>query len=174
MDRRLWYIKNAALFSWLQEDELQKLEWKMAGRHNLMNACAAIRLSREVGAGESEIRTALRNFTGIQRRFNIYYGDKSILIDDYAHHPSELDAVISAAREKFPDKKITGIFQPHLYSRTKDFALGFTEVLNKLDKVILCEIYPARELPIEGVNSQMILEGIEKEKWFMLEKYIAT
>lgn len=128
---------------------------------NVENSVAALALAWLNGVTSDELRTGLSSFSGIYRRFNIIYKSPTLVyIDDYAHHPSELTAGISSIREMYPGRKITGIFQPHLFSRTRDFADGFAEVLSTLDEVILLEIYPARELPIEGVNSQMILDKI--------------
>lgn len=128
---------------------------------NIENSVGAMALAWLNGVTPEELRTSLSSFSGIYRRFNTNYkSDRVVYIDDYAHHPSELKAGISSIREMYPDKKITGIFQPHLYTRTRDFAPEFAQVLSTLDEVILLGIYPARELPIEGVNSQMILDQI--------------
>lgn len=134
------------------------LQLAMPGRHNVENATAAIAVALQLGVEEAAIREGLRTFRGIRRRFEILYQEgERAYVDDYAHHPSELEAAISAARELFPGKKITGIFQPHLYSRTRDFADGFAAALDKLDEILLMEIYPARELPIEGVDASLLL-----------------
>ncbi|MCB9049139.1 MAG: UDP-N-acetylmuramate--L-alanine ligase [Lewinellaceae bacterium] len=134
------------------------LQLAMAGRHNVENATAALTVALQLGVGEQAIREGLRSFRGIRRRFEILYRSEGrAYVDDYAHHPSELEAAIGAARELFPGKKITGIFQPHLFSRTRDFADGFAAALDQLDEILLMEIYPARELPIEGVDSQWLL-----------------
>ncbi len=131
---------------------------------NVENSVAAMALAWLNGVTSDELRTGLSSFSGIYRRFNIVYQSPGLVyIDDYAHHPSELSAGISSIREMYPGRKITGIFQPHLYTRTRDFADGFAEVLSTLDEVILLDIYPARELPIEGVDSQMILDKIRLE-----------
>jgi UDP-N-acetylmuramate--alanine ligase len=131
----------------------------MPGRHNIENATVAITLALYLGASVEKITKAVSNFKGIRRRFErIVTREKVQYIDDYAHHPSELKATISAARELFPGKKILGIFQPHLYSRTRDFVDGFAAELDKLDEIILMDIYPARELPIEGVTSEIIFD----------------
>jgi UDP-N-acetylmuramate--alanine ligase len=107
----------------------------------------------------------------VKRRFEtIVKNDKTIFIDDYAHHPEELRACISSARELFFGKKLTGIFQPHLFSRTKDFANEFAESLDLLDEIILLDIYPARELPIEGVTSELLLGIMKKESKMILSK----
>ncbi len=131
------------------------------GMTNVENAVAALSIALVIGAEKREIKAALSSFEGVCRRFDIQYRSAtSIYIDDYAHHPRELDAIISSIRRVFPNKKITGVFQPHLYSRTRDFADEFAESLSKLDALYLLDIYPARELPIEGVGSEMILKNV--------------
>ena len=134
-------------------------------RINVENSVAAMALAWLSGVTSEELRTGLSSFSGVFRRFNIVcQTSNTVYIDDYAHHPSELSAGISSIREMYPDKKITAIFQPHLYSRTKDFADDFARVLSTLDELILLDIYPARELPIEGVNPELILGKMTLEK----------
>ena len=117
------------------------------------------------GATEAELRDAISSYAGIYRRFNVLVKNEDYtLIDDYAHHPTELRASIESVRRLYPHKRIVGVFQPHLYTRTRDFADGFAEELSKLDEVVLLPIYPARELPIEGVSSEMLLNKIENPK----------
>ncbi len=129
------------------------------GRHNVENATAAIAVALEAGASPEGIRAGLASFRGTRRRFEIVWrSDERVYVDDYAHHPTELEATIGAARMYFPGKKLTGIFQPHLYTRTRDFAPEFAQALDQLDEVLLLDIYPARELPIEGVSSATIFE----------------
>jgi len=131
------------------------------GIHNVENAVAAIQAALLVDVEPEKIKAALTAFRGVKRRFE--YSVKTaehIYIDDYAHHPEELRAAISSVKRIYPDKKLTAIFQPHLFTRTRDFADGFAEVLSMVDELILLEIYPARELPIEGVTSQMLLDKI--------------
>ena len=141
------------------------LQLALPGRHNVENATAALSVALQLGVEEAAIREGLRSFRGIRRRFEILYRSEGrAYIDDYAHHPSELAAAIGAARELFPGKRITGIFQPHLYSRTRDFADGFAEALDQLDEILLVEIYPARELPIEGVESRLLLSKMKKRE----------
>lgn len=144
----------------------EDLRSRMPGHHNVMNLSAAIVLAKELGAEEEGVKKALEHFQGVRRRFEFRYDRKGrVLIDDYAHHPTELRASILTAREMYPDKRIVGIFQPHLYSRTRDHAKEFGKVLSELDELLLLPIYPAREAPIPGVSSQMLLEevhGIEK------------
>lgn len=141
---------------------LHGLRFAMPGRHNVENATAAIAIALTLGVSEADLRAGLLSFKGIRRRFEIIHRSANrVYIDDYAHHPTELEAAIGAARQLFPEKKITGIFQPHLYSRTRDFAGGFAEALSKLDEVILMDIYPARELPIPGVDADLIFDQIQ-------------
>ncbi len=147
------------------------LELGVAGRFNIENAVAAIAAAMICGAGEQEIRTGLKSFSGIKRRFEIIINDPDcVLIDDYAHHPAELKACISAVREIFPERKITGIFQPHLYSRTRDFADEFAASLDALDELILLDIYPARELPLPGVSSGLIFNKVKLENKTMCSR----
>ena len=128
---------------------------------NVENGVAAMALAWLSGVTNEELRTAMSTFSGIYRRFNIvYYNPEVVYMDDYAHHPSELKASISSIRQLYADRKITGIFQPHLYSRTRDFAPEFAEALSELDELILLDIYPARELPIEGVTSELIMKDV--------------
>lgn len=140
---------------------LEALPAPMPGRHNLENTTAAVAIALEVGISDDVLRSALASFRGIKRRFE-YQSDtgSTVFIDDYAHHPEELRATISAVRERHPGKRITGVFQPHLYSRTRDFADGFAESLDLLDEIYLLDIYPAREKPIVGIDSQWLLDKI--------------
>jgi len=129
------------------------------GLHNVENAVIAIVVAHLLGAAETEIREGLKTFQGIKRRFDVHIKTESLVyIDDYAHHPREIEACIKSVKNLFPNRKITGIFQPHLYTRTRDFADEFAQSLSLLDTLILLDIYPAREKPIEGVTSEMLLE----------------
>jgi UDP-N-acetylmuramate--alanine ligase len=129
------------------------------GRHNVENALAAAVACLLEGLTPDEIREGLCTFKGVHRRFEYRLrSDNRIVIDDYAHHPTELKAAISTVRELYPGKKILGVFQPHLFSRTRDFAEGFAQSLSMLDELLMLDIYPARELPIPGITSDMILE----------------
>jgi len=129
---------------------------------NVENSVAAMALAWLNGVSHEELRTGISSFSGIYRRFNVVYkSDKVLYMDDYAHHPSELKASISSIRNLYPTRKITGVFQPHLYTRTRDFAPAFAEALSALDELILLDIYPARELPIEGVDSNLILRDVK-------------
>jgi UDP-N-acetylmuramate--alanine ligase len=140
---------------------MTNLELGLPGMHNVENAIAAAAICYFNGVSEEEIRKALKSFSGVKRRFEyIIRRDDLIFIDDYAHHPEELRACISSVKSIYPNKRITGVFQPHLFSRTRDFYDGFATSLSMLDEVILLDIYPARELPIEGVSSAALLEKI--------------
>ncbi len=138
---------------------------------NVENSVAAMALAWLNGVTMEEIRSGISTYSGIYRRFNtVYKSDKVIQMDDYAHHPSELKASISSIKQLYPDKKITGIFQPHLYTRTRDFAPEFAEALSALDELILLDIYPARELPIEGVTSEIIFKDVALENKTLTSK----
>lgn len=137
----------------------------LPGLHNVENSIAAIAIAGIMNISEADILNALQSFKGVRRRFDYQIKTENLVfIDDYAHHPEELKAAIGSAKEMYPGKKITGIFQPHLYSRTRDFADDFAKSLDMLDECILMEIYPARELPIDGVSSQMLLDKMKLTK----------
>jgi len=136
---------------------VKNLRLRVPGMVNILNATAAAAAALSAGASHDEIREALYTYQGVRRRFDIRYPGKDIIyMDDYAHHPQEINALISAVRDFWPGRHVTGIFQPHLYSRTRDFADGFAEALDRLDEVFLLTLYPAREKPIPGVSSEMI------------------
>jgi UDP-N-acetylmuramate--alanine ligase len=138
-----------------------QVELGIPGIHNAENALSCIALLEFLSVSEKEIRNGLSTFLGVKRRFEYQLRKPNLVyIDDYAHHPTEINALISSIRLLYPDKKITGIFQPHLFSRTRDFFKEFAKELSKLDDVILMPIYPAREQPIEGVTSEALLEVI--------------
>jgi UDP-N-acetylmuramate--alanine ligase len=153
------------------EGRMKDVRLNVGGRHNVENALAAITACRKLGLTGDKIIPALHNFRGVRRRFE-YHAQSSevIYIDDYAHHPKELEVLLSSARELFPDRKMVVVFQPHLFSRTRDFADGFAEALDKADEVILLPVYPARELPIEGISSSTILNKMDKAKKQILNK----
>ena len=141
------------------------------GVHNVENAIAATAVALELGIKPAEIKKALQSFSGVVRRFDYRINKENfVFIDDYAHHPEEIKACVNAAKELYPNKKITGIFQPHLYSRTRDLADEFAKSLAMLDELILLDIYPARELPIEGVTSQMLLDKIKLKNKMICKK----
>ncbi|MBS1944811.1 MAG: UDP-N-acetylmuramate--L-alanine ligase [Bacteroidetes bacterium] len=144
-----------------QGQVLKGLTLGMPGRHNVENAVAAAAMALYAGADPAAVRKGLASFRGVHRRFEVRARTPhSVFIDDYAHHPTELEACIRSVRELYPGRKITGIFQPHLFSRTRDLADGFARSLALLDELILLEIYPAREEPIPGINSAWLLEQV--------------
>ncbi|HEV8269791.1 MAG TPA: UDP-N-acetylmuramate--L-alanine ligase [Chitinophagaceae bacterium] len=148
----------------IKEKRIDKVRLNIGGMHNAENAVAAITVASSLNIDEEKIKAAVADFRGVKRRFEyIIKTDELIFIDDYAHHPEELRALISGAKSLFSDKKCTVIFQPHLYTRTRDLAEGFAEVLDMADEVILLPIYPARELPIAGVSSEMVLEKMKNK-----------
>ncbi len=143
---------------------LKDVVLNMGGEHNIENIIAAIIVAHDAGIGDDKIIKAVADFKGVKRRFEyVFKNDKQVYIDDYAHHPEELRALIAGAKSMFPGKKCVVVFQPHLFTRTRDLAEGFAEVLDLADEVILLPVYPARELPIEGVNSEMILQLMHSE-----------
>lgn len=153
------------------QGSIKEIHFSLPGDYNKKNAAAAFAVAELMDVRRGTIRNALENFKGVERRFDIQLrNQKVVYIDDYAHHPNELSACINAVRTLFPDKKITGVFQPHLYSRTRDFADGFARSLEKLDEVILIPVYPAREYPIEGVSSRMIFAKMHIHKKYLFHK----
>lgn len=153
------------------DNMLENVKLNMGGMHNVENAIAAIAVASSLGIENEKIKAAVESFRGVKRRFEyIIKNERLVFIDDYAHHPEELRALITGAKTLFRQKKCTVIFQPHLYSRTRDLADGFAEVLDLADEVILLPIYPARELPIAGVSSEMILERMKNDNKQVLEK----
>ena len=132
---------------------------------NIENSVAAMAIARLNGVTPEEIRAGLASYSGVYRRFNIHVNTRRIAyVDDYAHHPTELEASISSIRKLYPTRYIIAVFQPHLYTRTRDFADGFKKVLGKVDELILLPIYPARELPIPGVTSEMLGGKVVEKK----------
>ncbi len=145
---------------------------RVAGRHNIENALAAATACLLCGVSLKQIGDLLSTYTGVRRRFDIQINKpETVYIDDYAHHPNELKACILTAKELFPGKEITGIFQPHLYSRTRDFIQEFADSLSTLDQLILLDIYPAREQAIEGISSERLLEKVAINKKMMAHKH---
>jgi len=150
---------------------IEGIKCGLPGLHNIENATAAITLALLNGLPEQYIKPAIESFKGVKRRFEYRFRSEEVtLIDDYAHHPEELKACILAAKQLFPGKKIFGIFQPHLYSRSRDFAQGFADSLLLLDQAYLLDIYPARELPIPGITSMMISDMMKGQKAKVITK----
>lgn len=143
-------------------ETIKNVRFNLPGRHNLMNALMALAMAKTYGSPTDGIARALSTFNGIKRRFSYQIKtEKLVFIDDYAHHPTEINAVHQAVRELYPGQKVLAVFQPHLYSRTKDFADDFAGSLSRFDEIILLDIYPARELPMEGVTSEWLLSKID-------------
>lgn len=173
-----YYLSDIQLFTrysefkiHFQNSLLAAVRLSISGVHNVWNAAAAFAVAHQSGMAAALIAQKLSTFAGVKRRFD-YQIDRPdfVFIDDYAHHPEEIRALLTSVRKIYPNRRITGIFQPHLFSRTRDFAPQFAEVLALLDDIILLDIYPARELPIEGVTSQWLLSLIKKKDKKMLPK----
>ncbi|QIP17458.1 UDP-N-acetylmuramate--L-alanine ligase [Spirosoma aureum] len=159
-------IENASFIFDLVHPEgvISGIELIVPGFHNVENAVAAGAVALKLGVSSEAIRDALNSYLGVRRRFEyVLKTDEAVLIDDYAHHPEEVKAFLSSVKALYPDRELTAIFQPHLFSRTRDFAAGFAESLSLADNVILLDIYPARELPIEGVSSELIFRDIRSK-----------
>jgi UDP-N-acetylmuramate--alanine ligase len=146
-------------------ENIDDIKFTLPGQHNVENATAAIAAAQLTGVKGDAVKEALANFKGIKRRFDFIVRPENnegvVYIDDYAHHPTELSAAITAAKTLYPNRRITGIFQPHLFTRTRDFQDGFAESLDMLDEVVLMDIYPARELPIEGITSEILFNKMK-------------
>jgi UDP-N-acetylmuramate--alanine ligase len=152
-------------------ETFENIQFGLPGKHNLMNAMMALAMAKTFGSPTNTIAKALASFKGIQRRFSYQIkSDKLVYIDDYAHHPTEINAVHQAVRELYPNEKVLAIFQPHLYSRTKDFADDFAKSLSQFDEILLLDIYPARELPMEGITSSWLLSKIKNTKKKLISK----
>jgi len=158
---------------------LSNIDMRIGGMHNVENAVVAIAVANGLEVEEEKIREAVAAFKGVKRRFEYVIPPKKVsngayiqpvLVDDYAHHPEELKALLSSIRSLFPQRLVTVIFQPHLFTRTRDFADGFANALSIADRIILLPIYPARELPIEGVTSEIILKKIDREDKALVTK----
>jgi UDP-N-acetylmuramate--alanine ligase len=151
--------------------EVLDVSSQMPGRHNVENTVAAFACAHLSGIEPEVIKEAIKKFEGVVRRFDYRFRSKAMVyIDDYAHHPEELRACIESVGDLYPQKKITGIFQPHLFSRTRDFADGFSKSLSLLDRLILLDIYPAREEPIPGVTSELIFRNVSIKDKMMMRK----
>jgi UDP-N-acetylmuramate--alanine ligase len=163
-------LKTRFDFEW-KAGSLRGLELNMPGEHNVMNMSAVLSLAIELGLPVNKLERAVATFKGIYRRFEVHHHSENLTyVDDYAHHPGEIEAVIATARHLFPNRKLTVVFQPHLFSRTRDFLQGFADELSKADEVILLEIYPAREKPIAGVNSQALWEKMSLKNRQLVQK----
>lgn len=150
---------------------LHDFRFGLPGKHNLMNALMAIAMAEIFGTPTEAIAVALASFKGVKRRFSYQIKKEDLVyIDDYAHHPTEIDAVFQAVTELYPEKKVLAIFQPHLFSRTRDFADDFAKSLSQFDELILMDIYPARELPIEGITSEWLFDKIDNQQKQIVSK----
>jgi UDP-N-acetylmuramate--alanine ligase len=150
---------------------IKNIAFGLPGRHNLMNALMALAMAKTYGSPTESITKALASFKGVQRRFSYQIkSDSLVYIDDYAHHPTEINAVHQAVRELYPNQKVLAIFQPHLYSRTKDFSDDFAKSLSQFDEVLLLDIYPARELPMEGITTSWLLSKMTNEHKKLVSK----
>jgi UDP-N-acetylmuramate--alanine ligase len=152
-------------------ETIQNIAFGLPGHHNLMNALMALAMAVTYGSSIESIVKALASFKGVQRRFSYQIKSENLVyIDDYAHHPTEINAVYQAVRELYPNQKVLAIFQPHLFSRTKDFADDFAKSLSQFDEILLLDIYPARELPMEGITSTWLLSKIENVSKRLISK----
>jgi UDP-N-acetylmuramate--alanine ligase len=155
----------------MPSETIENIQFGLPGRHNLMNAMMALAMAKTFGSPTKTIAKALASFKGIQRRFSYQIkSDKLVYIDDYAHHPTEINAVQQAVRELYPNEKVLAIFQPHLFSRTKDFADDFAKSLSQFDEILMLDIYPARELPMEGITSSWLLSKINNTNKKLISK----
>ena len=149
----------------------ENFEFQLPGRHNLLNAAGAILSCLEWGLTFEKLKSTLSNFKGVKRRFEIHYNDgQRVYVDDYAHHPNEIKVFYEGLREFYPGYKLIAVFQPHLYSRTRDFLMEFQTALSEFDALFVMPIYPAREIPIEGINAETLLNGIEMDQKSLLIK----
>ncbi len=166
-------IENGAYLFDVQTSDgiIKDIVFHLPGRHNMSNALMALSMAKTYGVSDENIKKALESFKGIQRRFSYQIkSDNLVYIDDYAHHPTEINAVYNAVHEMYPGKENLIIFQPHLYSRTKDFIDEFAQSLSQFDQVFLLDIYPARELPIPGITSEYLLSKITSKKKYLVTK----
>ena len=166
-------IENSAYVFDVQtpSETIENIAFALPGRHNLMNALMALAMAKTYGISTESIAKALASFKGVQRRFS--YQIKSadlVYIDDYAHHPTEINAVHQAVHELYPNQKVLAIFQPHLFSRTKDFADDFAKSLSQFDEVLLLDIYPARELPMEGITTSWLMSKMTNDHKKLVSK----
>jgi len=151
--------------------EIKNIEFYLPGQHNVMNALAAFAMADSYGVSIETIKQRLSSFKGVKRRFTYKIKTENlVLIDDYAHHPTEINAVERSVREMYPNENVLVVFQPHLFSRTKDFLDDFAIALSKFDEVLLLDIYPAREVPISGVNSELLLGKITSKNKKLTKK----
>ena len=152
-------------------ESIKNIEFYLPGKHNVMNALAAFAMADVYGVPAKKIKLSLSTFKGVKRRFSYKIKTSDfVLIDDYAHHPTEINAVENSIREMYPKEKVLAVFQPHLFSRTRDFIDDFATALSKFDEILLLDIYPARELPIAGVSSEWLFHKIENKHKKLVQK----
>lgn len=162
-----WYVFDVVT----PYETITDLRFALPGHHNLTNALLALAMARTYGVASEDIRKALESFKGVKRRFSYQIKKQDLVyIDDYAHHPTEINAVYQAVSELYPDKKVLAVFQPHLFSRTRDFADGFAKSLSAFENIVLLDIYPARELPMEGITSKWLLDKIKNPNKKLVSK----
>ena len=149
---------------------ISRIKFNMQGRHNALNALVAFAIGLELKIDKLKLSKSLSTFLGVKRRFTYVLKSPKIIIDDYAHHPKEIEEISKSIKELYPDKKVTAVFQPHLYSRTRDFMSEFAHSLSFFDEVVLTEIYPAREKPIKNINSENLLNRIENNNKCLITK----
>ncbi|MDC3246404.1 UDP-N-acetylmuramate--L-alanine ligase, partial [Flavobacteriaceae bacterium] len=149
---------------------ISEIKFNMQGRHNALNALVAFAIGLELKIDKLKLSKSLSTFLGVKRRFTYVLKSPKIIIDDYAHHPKEIEEISKSIKELYPEKKVTAVFQPHLYSRTRDFMSEFADSLSLFDEVILTEIYPAREKPIKNINSKNLLNRIENNNKCLITK----
>ena len=149
---------------------ISSIKFNMQGRHNALNALVAFAIGLELKIDNLKLSKSLSTFLGVKRRFTYVLKSPKIIIDDYAHHPKEIEEISKSIKELYPDKKVTAVFQPHLYSRTRDFMSEFAHSLSLFDEVILTEIYPAREKPIKNINSENLLNRIKNNNKCLITK----
>ena len=157
-------------FNW-RSGVLRHVVIGLPGLHNMENALLAFALVLKMGIAPDKIKEALGTYSGVERRFDMHINhNKCVYIDDYAHHPQEITSLLLSVKKMYPNKKLTGVFQPHLFTRTKDFLMDFARSLELLDTVILLDIYPAREKPIQGIDSELLLSKIKKNSKMLCSK----
>lgn len=162
-----WYVFSIKT----PKEIVTNVQLALPGHHNLTNALIAFAMAYTYGVSPDKISKGLKSFKGVRRRFSYQIKEKDLVfIDDYAHHPTEINAVHQAVTELYPGKKVLAVFQPHLFSRTRDFADGFAESLSKFDQLFLLDIYPARELPIQGITSSWLLDKITNNNKELVSK----
>lgn len=169
--RALRAVNGTFIFNYAGNEVIKDLKLSVPGFHNVENAIAAVTVALDMGMDAETIKAGIESYRGVKRRFEfVIKNEKFTFIDDYAHHPTEITAFLKSVKALFPRKKLTIIFQPHLFSRTRDFAKGFGESLSLADEIILLDIYPAREEPIPGITSQIVFDWINRGEKVLIEK----